>query len=70
MDRGSMGFHLGQVSSQLQMGGRQLPCRSKVQEKARIIVSWSGVSEITWVENSTPFEGRRGIGWALPRSAG
>lgn len=47
MDRGSMGLHLGQVSSQLEMGGRQQQCRSKVQEKERIIVSWSGVSEIT-----------------------
>lgn len=27
MDRGSMGFHLGQVSSQLEMGGRQVQCK-------------------------------------------
>lgn len=33
---------------------------------ARTIASWSGVSENTWVENSKPFEGRRGVGWALP----
>lgn len=55
-----MGFYLGQVSSQLEMARRQLQCRSKVQEKARVIVCCSGVAEITWVENLKAFQGRRG----------
>lgn len=35
MDRGSAGFCLGQVSSQLQTAGRCLQRGFKVQEKAR-----------------------------------
>lgn len=47
MDRGSTGFHLRPVSSQLEMARRCLQCGSKVQEKAGVIFGRPGVAEIT-----------------------
>lgn len=58
----------GQVSSQVEMDRDTR--RSKVQEKARVIVSCSGVAEITWVENLETFKGRRGGGMGSVQSAG
>lgn len=65
VDRGSTGFHLRQVSSQLEMARRCLQCGSKVQEKARVIFGRPGVTEITSTENVKPFEGSRGGWWGM-----
>lgn len=48
------------------MARRQFQCRSKMQKNARVIVGCFGMAELTGVENSKPFEGRRvgGVGFA------